>query len=454
MAHDIRQGKRGFKKRHLFGVVFLVGLLVFGAFRFQGNRKLGRRIETLRAQGYPMSMAELGDQYRDSAPTEQDNAWPVYLAAFESLVQWEQEACEDLPGYNRKLLYERGESWTSLHMEQARDFLADNKESLELLYSAPDIGPCFRPVDFASGYDMQILWLSEARECARLLRLASQVAVQQGDVEGALKSIEAIFPLAESANAPVTVMNLVRIAIWAPGIAEIEDVVNHHALTDEQMQALTARIEPIEVTDSTRQSLIGERCSAMGVFNAPPRDMSMFFSDNELAGLWPLLAVPRKILGLHDQDALSCINMTQTYIEAVSLQRHEALTRIKAIDNEHRSKLGMVAKMLTPNFRRIYELELRSVTRSLCARTALAVERYRLGAGRLPDTLDQLVPTLMARVPVDPFDGQPLRFLHRDKGFVVYSVGEDLKDNQGEERIPSKNRKEQSEWDQTFTVIR
>ena len=46
---------------------------------------------------------------------------------------------------------------------------------------------------------------------------------------------------------------------------------------------------------------------------------------------------------------------------------------------------------------------------------------------RLPETLESLVPELLAAVPADPFDGKPLRYSREDA--VVYSVGEDLKDS-------------------------
>jgi hypothetical protein len=41
------------------------------------------------------------------------------------------------------------------------------------------------------------------------------------------------------------------------------------------------------------------------------------------------------------------------------------------------------------------------------------------------------VPALLDRVPKDPFDGQPIRYCKLDKGYVVYSVGEDRKDDKG-----------------------
>jgi hypothetical protein len=65
--------------------------------------------------------------------------------------------------------------------------------------------------------------------------------------------------------------------------------------------------------------------------------------------------------------------------------------------------------------------------------TAIAVERYRLRQGRLPQKLEQLVPEFFAAVPADPFDGQPLRYFVRENGFTVYSIGVDGVDNAGEE---------------------
>jgi hypothetical protein len=454
MATEKRVSQRGFKKRHIFGVICVIGLVVFGVFRFYVNNKLGQRIEVLRGEGYPMSSVELDDWYRESASTQLDNAWPVYVSAFELLVKWNSEANENLPGYSRQTLYEPGESWTPVHVKEALVFLADNKDCLELLYEGADIGYSFRPLDFTQGFNMTLSLLSETRECAKLLRLASQVAVQQGDIERAIKAIDAIFVLADSVNAPVTIMNLVKIAIWGMGVRQIEDVLCFQALTEKQGQTLSALLEPIESTQSFKQSLIGERCSSMYIFNASAQEMAMFSNGDGGGNLWMLLAIPRRILGLHDLDTLSCINLMQAYIEASSLPRHEALRQIKGVEKEYQGKLGMVTRMLKPALNRIYELELRSVAGAGCARTALAVERYRLGAGHLPETLNQLVPTFMASVPLDPFDGSPVRFKPLDKGFVVYSVGPDLTDDQGEARVTGKNRKNQTTWDETFVVSR
>jgi len=66
------------------------------------------------------------------------------------------------------------------------------------------------------------------------------------------------------------------------------------------------------------------------------------------------------------------------------------------------------------------------------AQTALAIERHRLqNHGQLPESLEALVPQLIASVPRDPFDGRPLRYKKLEKGYAVYSVGNNGKDDGG-----------------------
>ena len=61
----------------------------------------------------------------------------------------------------------------------------------------------------------------------------------------------------------------------------------------------------------------------------------------------------------------------------------------------------------------------------------LAAERYRQARGRWPDSLADLVPGQLAALPLDPYDGQPLRWRRLPYGIVIYSVGRDGEDNGG-----------------------
>ncbi len=72
--------------------------------------------------------------------------------------------------------------------------------------------------------------------------------------------------------------------------------------------------------------------------------------------------------------------------------------------------------------------------------TALAVERYRSTHGDWPTGLTALVPEYLVDVPLDPYDGQPLRYSRLTDGVVIYSVGPDGTDNGGklDRKVPSR----------------
>lgn len=87
--------------------------------------------------------------------------------------------------------------------------------------------------------------------------------------------------------------------------------------------------------------------------------------------------------------------------------------------------------ILVPALSMVHRVEVRTIANDRNTLAAMAVERYRLKHDRLPNTLAELVPTYLDAVPIDPFDGQPVRYRQTDNGFVVYSIGSNLKDDGG-----------------------
>ena len=87
--------------------------------------------------------------------------------------------------------------------------------------------------------------------------------------------------------------------------------------------------------------------------------------------------------------------------------------------------------MLVPAILRVATDCLSSRARLRCASAALGCERYRLARGAWPSALEELVPEFLPRLPIDPFDGKPLRFRRENDQVVFYSVGEDRRDDGG-----------------------
>jgi len=100
---------------------------------------------------------------------------------------------------------------------------------------------------------------------------------------------------------------------------------------------------------------------------------------------------------------------------------------------EARSWKAPVTRLLLPVWDDVGRMFASREASVVCARTALAVERYRLTHGGYPATLDALVPDILPQVPLDPLDGEPLRYVNDGKRVAVYSVGENLQDDGGSE---------------------
>jgi hypothetical protein len=69
--------------------------------------------------------------------------------------------------------------------------------------------------------------------------------------------------------------------------------------------------------------------------------------------------------------------------------------------------------------------------------TAIALKRFQLANGHLPEKLSELVPQFLSAIPLDAVDGQPLRYRRNADGTsLLYSVGEDGMDNGGDPSVP------------------
>ena len=62
---------------------------------------------------------------------------------------------------------------------------------------------------------------------------------------------------------------------------------------------------------------------------------------------------------------------------------------------------------------------------------AFALAEWKLKNGNYPESLDMLVPKYLAKVPHDGFAGNPLNYRLEGDGFLIYSIGRNLEDEDG-----------------------
>jgi hypothetical protein len=177
--------------------------------------------------------------------------------------------------------------------------------------------------------------------------------------------------------------------------------------------------------------------------------------DSEMPGLVPWFA---QATGFLERDLGFYLGAMETNITLAGLPSPRNLAACTNLASQQElaadSHRYILSGLLLPAVDRILKRESECAAWLSMAQAALAVERFRLANDRLPMKLSELVPQFLPAVPLDPFDGAPLRYKPLAKGYVVYSIGPDGRDDGGKEPPSSRRGTERPPEDITFTVER
>ncbi|MCP4259819.1 MAG: hypothetical protein GY774_20250 [Planctomycetes bacterium] len=445
--------RRKLKVSHILIVLLLIAVCAFAVFRLSVRAKVQSRIEAIRAAGYPVTLSELDEWY--TIPQDAENAADTLIEAFLNYYEWDSTELKSLPIAGRAELPARTEPLTQETKALIAQYLSDNQQALKLLHEAAAIRHCRYPVDLSLGHGTRIPYVIDIRRGARLLDLEAVLHSENNKSRLAAHSVTSIFGIAHSlAKEPLIVSQLVCTACKGLAVSSLERLINRAQFTDEQLVELAQTISNAEDRSALSWAIAGERCMGISIFKNPASVNSASFGKKMLPA--PILEL-YKAIGLADKEAIIYLDLMNDYMETIHLPIHQRQKAVDTIDAKLKatSKTYLLLHEFMPAFSRIITINIRSIAHLRTARVALAIQRYRLTTGNLPDTLANLVPTYLDVVPKDPFDGRSLRYEKLETGFVVYSIGEDGRDDGGKERLPfGKGRKTQSTWDITFTVER
>lgn len=419
-----------FKRWHLIpaAVLLLAGSLVLCA--KSGRDGLEKRIDVIRAVGYPTTFAELAEYTK--LPEGVENATAVYMRAFAAYVPPVDEANTPILGKAR--LPEGGAPLPEPMVKAISDCLAPNQECLALLHEAGGVEYCRYEWDYA---DELLLWKTQphrdnVKRCGLLLRLSTVFHAYAGDANAVVTCIRDGFRLAKSVRRePGKIGHLVRIVSRLSVLLGLERALSQVPFTQQQVEDLDRMLAARVATLDLKDALITEQCFAIEKFKdlerggAPP--LKLLIRTGELI-LW----VP----GIRERGLPDTLDCMADYIEAADLPVRERTARFRQIAEgvQARSILHVKAKVWAPLFTEgLFELDPRIRVHFALARAALTIERSRLATGNVPERLDELVPRYIEQVPIDPFDGRPIRYKRTESGYSLYSILEDGQDNGGTE---------------------
>jgi hypothetical protein len=327
-------------------------------------------------------------------------------------------------------------------MKQAMtDCLTANARCLSLLRKGTDIEDCRYGWDYVQPATTVPSPLSDVRHSTQLLRLAAALHADEGNTDAAVACIRDGLHLAESLKGePLLIAYLVRIACHGLQLQGLERVLSEAALTDGQLTELSDELAAVRRSVDLVEALAGERCFMLDCLRDP--------SLTPGAGGRTLL-----LPGMRGRTMVDVLDFMSDIIEAATLPVSARRARFQEIEREldGLSFLHAMIKTVAPAILRAAELDLRFRAGLDMAHTALAIERYRLVAGDLPQELAQLVPDHLDQVPIDPFDGRPIRYRRTDPGYLLYSVWEDGQDDDGVSRNEV-HRNAPHDW--PFRVVR
>lgn len=394
--------------------------LAWARIRWELNAELAR----IRAAGEPTTPAETEAFYSTpSAGRDSTQLWRTALALVDT-PQFEADG-KALPivGQASNEIPPPGHPWDQLDL--AEQFLTQFRLAREQLHLAARQGGDVRfPTNFSAGISMLLPHVQQLRSAARLMALESAVAVHRGRNDAAVDSIVAMFATADTLkHEPIVVSQLVRMAINGMARAQVQWLISSVNLDDTQLCRLDAELATNDFQQPLRRALIGERAIGIQSFDNPA-------------------SLGDDTVGLRLTPTSDELAYLQLMTETISAFAETGPARKQAMDDAtaHVATLREqtaasvrfpLTLLLLPSLNACVEAASRNEADRDATRVAIAIERFYLKHGRLPQQLDELVPGFLDSLPVDPFDGAPLRYRVDPGEYLVYSVGANERDDGG-----------------------
>lgn len=408
--------------------VFLpvVAYLVWG---FRASGQVNAQLAKLRQAGQPTNAAELDEFYRIETGVE--DATSRYLAANKVFSGSIYEAdSRDIPivGASEIEIPPPGQPWAEQQAVEA--YLTKYAGGLQALHQASDMGGAARfSLDFSQGFAMLLPDVQNMRNCSRMLALEAHVKAHRGDAAGTADSLLAMAAISRSLeNQPILVSQLVRIAMHGLAVDLTGRLLPRVKFSDEDLMRLQQAFRRDDFKAGIVHAISGERVVGSEAFKNPA------------TALGPQSGLPQGgFLRGSNEDLAFYLEIQTELRAAAALPYPDALAATDAafakLQDRIATPLGRLRYAMTgltlPSLEACLTAAARADGSTRCIDTAIAIERFRRRTGKLPDSLEDLVPDLLATVPLDPFDGRPIRYVVKPDSYLIYTCGRDRTDDGG-----------------------
>lgn len=382
-----------------------------------------------------------------------------------------------LPVEKRRELNDRyAESWKQPWVEkdfpELAQWLRDNEKPVDTIVKGamrPDYySPLVPPVDAdgnAGGLIGALLpGIQQSRAIARYLVSRAMLNIEKGNVDHAWRDLIACHRLGEMiGRGPTLIEYLVGTAITqiaTHGQIVFLDRVQPAAAQLAQYRKDLANLRPIR--PATEQMLVTERMLyldsvvqiACGRISFNDLDVTPASGLEKFATQLAILSIDWNIVmqeGNSMYDRFDAAMKLESYPQrrAAMLAIEKELQRVKAnvsakgfllaaVTEGSTGKAigkmmgGVLTALLLPAISAVDKAHNRSVQNRENLLLAYALADWKARHDSYPEKLDQLVPDFVSKPPTDAFTGKPLTYRREGDGFILYSVGVNDQDDNGQ----------------------
>ncbi len=406
--------------------VILALAVVHGIATFILGRRIEARLQAYHEKGEIVSLKELNEPKIPDA----ENGAILYLKAFKmvpGLKERDGRIVDDMIEASERA--KRPELWA-----QAKAVVSRYREAFAVVEKAAAMPKCRFPVKWENGVDNQnnaiMRPYTKIRSYARLLCADALIQAKSGNADGAAHSLILALKVSESLkDEPLLIGVLVRVAIARRTMMTLQDVCTLTNLGEKQSRELDSLLAGMDISRSYEKAMQGERACGIGFFT--PSQRSPFIPSGMNTGATQIKPDPLGwIIGWAMRPAFYA--WEASYLKSMDIQIARArkpYRETRGIPHPEPSSLdtgAVLAGISAASFDRASSLTDAAKASISGSRIFLALKMHKKQFGVYPNSLDELhglAPQM------DPFSGKAFIYKRQGNGFLLYSIGENLKDD-------------------------
>ena len=296
------------------------------------------------------------------------------------------------------------------------------------------------------------------RYLAQTLANSVMADLHAGDIDIASANLQALARFARvNKNELTLVHQMIRIAIAGVGLNATWEALPAPRWDEPRLAALQHEWENVNLIEAVERGVAADRADSAVLFKKLRYSSGPEFDNIAGVGLssrvpvalkkiWDQRVFPLyyKLTGINADETLTFTTET-SFLDAIrQLDTNRPWSEVNvlqtSLQDEFENRVGqdrfhryVVSALMVPNFNKASLTAVRMETQRRLTIAAIAIRRYQLKNGAAPPNLTALTPDFIASVPNDPMSGKPLCYrLNVDGTFVLYSTGEDGRDDGGD----------------------